>query len=358
MIALRDYQIDAENAVRAAMGKHKAVLLHANSREYGIINFGREKSRLLLGGSFQVSLWGVSAGTCRSANTRERERHAKGFFSHIRMTAKARIIEFNGEQKSIRQWARSSGITYRTLLSRLKRNWAFEKAISEKPIIGRNQSFDKEPRSPDEIARGHREAVARWRKRHPEKNRASQKKQDIKPERKAAKRLRAAEKGKTQEYKEKAKAYKSKPEAVKKRRERSKTLKFRCYQRAWRKLPHARAYGRAAKKRERETPIGLLNNRMRAAVRRGIERSKSKTLPEKLGYTIQQLMTHIEKQFLKGMSWENSSDWHIDHIIPLSHFKFSSEDDPEFKEAWSLSNLRPLWAKDNLAKNNKVTTLL
>jgi 5-methylcytosine-specific restriction endonuclease McrA len=58
------------------------------------------------------------------------------------------------------------------------------------------------------------------------------------------------------------------------------------------------------------------------------------------------------------MSWANRKDWHIDHIIPLSRFKFTSSIDPEFQAAWALSNLRPLWAKENLVKNKKRTLLL
>jgi len=51
------------------------------------------------------------------------------------------------------------------------------------------------------------------------------------------------------------------------------------------------------------------------------------------------------------MSWENIGDWHIDHIVPLSRFKVSGPDDPELRRAWALTNLRPLWAKDNMRKS-------
>lgn len=70
-----------------------------------------------------------------------------------------------------------------------------------------------------------------------------------------------------------------------------------------------------------------------------------------LGCTIDELKTHLEKQFTKGMNWENYGKWHIDHIKPLSKFNFN--DAKEFEEAVHYSNLQPLWAKDNLKKGNK-----
>lgn len=54
------------------------------------------------------------------------------------------------------------------------------------------------------------------------------------------------------------------------------------------------------------------------------------------------------------MSWSNYGKWHIDHIIPLDFFKVSDPGDPKFKVAWSLENLQPLWAIDNMKKSNKL----
>ena len=68
-------------------------------------------------------------------------------------------------------------------------------------------------------------------------------------------------------------------------------------------------------------------------------------------YTLEELMSHLERQFLPGMTWENKGEWHIDHIVPRSSFEYESPDDPEFKQAWALTNLRPLWAIDNIRKN-------
>lgn len=77
-----------------------------------------------------------------------------------------------------------------------------------------------------------------------------------------------------------------------------------------------------------------------------------------LGYTTSELRDHLERQFLKGMSWDNYGDWHVDHIIPVATFSFSSPDDDDFKACWALTNLRPLWATDNMRRQRSRTLLL
>jgi len=68
-----------------------------------------------------------------------------------------------------------------------------------------------------------------------------------------------------------------------------------------------------------------------------------------LGYSANQLKLHIENQFKNGMSWNNYGSWHIDHIIPV--MSFSRETHPSIVNA--LSNLRPLWQKENLKRKRK-----
>lgn len=91
---------------------------------------------------------------------------------------------------------------------------------------------------------------------------------------------------------------------------------------------------------------------------RNILRGKSKGTFDHFDFTRDQLIRHLEQQFTNGMSWDNFGDWHIDHITPLSSFDISSEDDPNLKSAWCLSNLRPLWAEENLRKHAKIVFLL
>ena len=74
---------------------------------------------------------------------------------------------------------------------------------------------------------------------------------------------------------------------------------------------------------------------------------------KRVGYTLEDLMARLESQFRDGMSWDNHGEWHIDHKRPISSFEFDSYSDEQFKECWALSNLQPLWAKDNLSKGSK-----
>ena len=74
-----------------------------------------------------------------------------------------------------------------------------------------------------------------------------------------------------------------------------------------------------------------------------------------VGYALDDLMVHLESQFTKDMAWDNYGEWHIDHIRPVTDFQFESYKDLEFKQCWSLWNLQPMWAKDNLSKNNRCT---
>jgi hypothetical protein len=112
---------------------------------------------------------------------------------------------------------------------------------------------------------------------------------------------------------------------------------------------------RAKQERERRnsSPKLKLTNAIRTGIHRGIENKKSKTFIA-LGYSVEELMNHLESLFQKDMNWDNYGQWHIDHILPLDSFEFSSTDDSGFKECWSLSNLQPLWAFDNISKGNKI----
>lgn len=82
-----------------------------------------------------------------------------------------------------------------------------------------------------------------------------------------------------------------------------------------------------------------------------------------LNYTKEQLKNHIESLFEPWMNWDNYGKynvnfwddnnsitwtWSLDHIIPHSDLPYDSMDHPNFKKCWTLENLRPLSAKQNI----------
>ena len=77
--------------------------------------------------------------------------------------------------------------------------------------------------------------------------------------------------------------------------------------------------------------------------------TKTGRTEELLGYTAEELKIHLESLFKEGMTWDNQGDWHIDHIIPQSHF--TSID--QMRECFALSNLKPEWGSWNMSKGNR-----
>jgi len=111
--------------------------------------------------------------------------------------------------------------------------------------------------------------------------------------------------------------------------------------------------------RRKNNPIYRLNHSISCSMSYSLKinhLSKKESHWENLvGYTVQNLKEHIEKLFKPGMSWNNYGQWHIDHIIPKTFFKYKSTQDVEFKYCWSLHNLQPLWAEENIIKGDKLT---
>lgn len=125
--------------------------------------------------------------------------------------------------------------------------------------------------------------------------------------------------------------------------------------RAWARANPDKVRERSA--RRREDPKFRLENSFRIAVCNCIRRgSKKSPTFEALGYTPDELRSHLERKFTDGMSWENygRGGWHVDHILPLSSFSFETQNCPDFKMAFALSNLQPLWEWDNCSKRDRL----
>ena len=109
---------------------------------------------------------------------------------------------------------------------------------------------------------------------------------------------------------------------------------------------------RENQERRRIDPSYRLMSNMGRRVRDMIKGKSGST--RHLPYSSDEIISHLEKQFLSGMTWSNyGTYWHIDHIVPVSSFEADSPESEDFKSCWALSNLRPLPAFDNQSKHSK-----
>lgn len=131
------------------------------------------------------------------------------------------------------------------------------------------------------------------------------------------------------------------------------------------------------KRRYHTEPNFKINNRLTSSINQSLKSLGSSknghSKSEYLIYTIDEFRQHIESQFSHSdnltpdgkiwMIWKNwgkynastwdDNDpntwvWNLDHIIPKSDLPFDSMADDNFQKCWSLSNLRPLSAKQNI----------
>lgn len=88
--------------------------------------------------------------------------------------------------------------------------------------------------------------------------------------------------------------------------------------------------------------------------------NKSTRTMKLLGCSLDFFKEYFEKQFTKGMNWENygsgwngkgMKQWHVDHIKPCASFDLTKPS--EQHKCFHFSNLQPLWAKENLEKSDK-----
>ena len=132
---------------------------------------------------------------------------------------------------------------------------------------------------------------------------------------------------------------------------RSKILK----QKAEYKRINKEKYNIMAKQRYKN-PQNKLNQSMSVLIRRSLkDNKKGKKWETIVGYSLNELKTHLEKQFLIGMTWDNyGTIWHVDHKIPRAAYNYTKYEDLDFKRCWDLKNLQPLWAFDNISKHDKI----
>jgi len=129
--------------------------------------------------------------------------------------------------------------------------------------------------------------------------------------------------------------------------------------RAWREENPELVKAAALRQRTRAklNPANRIAGTMSRTVGRCLRGMKGRRRWETLvGYSLEELRSHLEKKFTNKMNWANyGSYWHIDHIVPLSVFNFERMENIDFKRCWALSNLQPLEKIENIKKGNRLT---
>ncbi len=130
-------------------------------------------------------------------------------------------------------------------------------------------------------------------------------------------------------------------------------------QRVWRQAHREwrRQYENNRNKDPRWRIANAIGGRMREAI---ADRKAGRHWENLVGYTLCDLMAHLESHFLPGMTWQNygAFGWHIDHVRPITAFQFEKPEDRGFKDCWALENLQPLWWYENMAKGIREPALL
>ncbi|OGJ15717.1 hypothetical protein A3K73_03040 [Candidatus Pacearchaeota archaeon RBG_13_36_9] len=99
-------------------------------------------------------------------------------------------------------------------------------------------------------------------------------------------------------------------------------------------------------KKDKEFKVAMnLRNLLYQALKKYTKSGKTFS-SSKYGIDFEELIEHL-KPFPKDIE-----NWHIDHIIPLSHFNL--ENPEEIKKAFTPENLQWLLASDNIKKGNRL----
>ena len=146
--------------------------------------------------------------------------------------------------------------------------------------------------------------------------------------------------------------------------------KSRAYVNTWNKENRDAVNGYEAN-RVKADPSFKLRKRISSSVRQALKKlgtSKSGSILNFLPNSIDEIRAHVEAQFEPWMTWENMGvydkdawddndqstwKWQLDHIIPQSHLLYASMEDENFRICWSIENLRPLAAKQNILDGNR-----
>jgi len=109
------------------------------------------------------------------------------------------------------------------------------------------------------------------------------------------------------------------------------------------------------------TTLQLMEKRLACQIRRILrlyvkeERVRMSEYFDRLGYTPVEFLNHLAEDWPDGFP-EDIENYHIDHIIPINHYKLEGELEnmEDIVKCFALENLRLIPAFDNLSKGKKV----
>jgi len=108
--------------------------------------------------------------------------------------------------------------------------------------------------------------------------------------------------------------------------------------------------------RLKHNPEYKMKRILRNAISRICRKSKTqkdRRVIEYIGCRMSEVRQHIERQFVKGMTWDNHGElWEIDHIVPLAQFDLTELS--QRLAANHYTNLQPLWKWQNRAKGGRL----
>ena len=112
-----------------------------------------------------------------------------------------------------------------------------------------------------------------------------------------------------------------------------------------------------AKAKLKTDPIFALKKRIRSLIGNAFASvgcRKNADTQRILGCTFEEFKQHLERQFTDGMRWEKMGvAIHMDHIIPLA----TAKTEQDVIALNHFSNIRPLWAEENIKKGAKILEL-
>jgi hypothetical protein len=131
-------------------------------------------------------------------------------------------------------------------------------------------------------------------------------------------------------------------------------LKHKSYYKKWYNNGGREVNNKYRREKLKKDPVFRAQRNLRLRLYEFIKKGKYRKygrFKDMLGCDWEYFKEYIKEQFEVGMSWDNYGEWHIDHIIPVTAWDLSREEDQML--AGHFTNLQPLWAIDNIKKSNK-----